>query len=47
MDKFYENEKDLLVYFLDTYKYPNIKEENPTEWSKGAFTEIIANPGCN
>lgn len=44
---FIDNEKEFLIYFLDTYKYPGIKEENPKVWHKGSFTEIIANPYCD
>lgn len=43
---FNQEEKELLINFLDTYKLPGLKTPN-TEWKIGSNVELITNPRCN
>ncbi len=41
-----DNERNLMIDFLDTYALPGFKNGNET-WDIGEMVEIILNPGCD
>lgn len=46
-DKYFEQERELLINYIDQTYLPGIKDNVNSKWKRGAFVEIIVNPACN